>query len=109
MAMLRHMKEKTDTYRYLPHAGLLFPSLLEPETLEVPTTPPVSCADLVALGEQALFVNDLMAAVAAQYLWRLLHRQPIHTFVSFIDGDSLSVRSLPICRDELLPYLETER
>jgi hypothetical protein len=54
-------------------------------------------------GEQALFVNDLMAAVAAQYLWCRLYRQPIHTFVSFIDGDSLSVRSLPICTDELLP------
>lgn len=105
--MVRHMKEKTDTYRYLPHAGLLFPSLLEPETVEMPPMTPVSCADLVALGEQALFVNDLMAAVAAQYLWRLLYRQPIHTFASFIDGDSLSVRSLPICRDELLPYLET--
>lgn len=107
-AMLRHMKEKTDKYRYLPHAGLLFPALLKPEVVEVPTISPISCADLVALGEQALFINDLMAAVAAQYLWRLLYRQPIHTFVSFIDGDSLSVRSLPICQDELLPYLEKE-
>lgn len=106
-AMLRYMKEKADKYRYLPHAGLLFPALLEPE-VEVPTTPPASCADLVALGEQALFINDLMAAVAAQYLWRLLYRQPIHTFASFIDGDSLSVRSLPICQGELLPYLEAE-
>ncbi len=105
-AMLRHMKEKSDTYRYLPHAGLLFPTLLEPEVVEIPT-PSVSCAEQVALGEQALFVNDLMAAVAAQYLWRLLYRQPIHTFVSFIDGDSLSVRSVPICPDELMPYLET--
>ena len=107
-AILRHMKEKTDKYRYLPHAGLLFPSLLEPEEINAVPTPPISCADLVALGEQALFINDLMAAVAAQYLWRILYRQPIHTFVSFIDGESLSVRSVPICPDELMPYLETE-
>jgi len=107
-AMLRHMKEKSDTYRYLPHAGLLFSALLEPEVVEIPTTTPVSCADLVALGEQALFVNDLMAAVAAQYLWRLLYRQPTHTFVSFIDGDSLSVRSVPICRKELACFLLCE-
>jgi len=105
--MLRHMKEKSDIYRYLPHAALLFPSLLEPEIVETPPQTPVSCADLVAMGEQALFINDLMAAVAAQYIWRLLYRQPIHTFISFIDGDSLSVRSVPICREELTTYLES--
>lgn len=104
-AMLRHMTERQDVYRYLPHAALLFPALLEPESVEDVPAPAASCADLVALGEQALFINDLMAAVAAQYLWRLLYRQPIHTFASFIDGDSLSVRSVPICPEELDVFL----
>ena len=68
----------------------------------------LSCAELVAVGEQGLFVNDLVASVVAQYIWRVLYRQPITTFASFVDGDSLSLRSLPICRDELLPFLETQ-
>jgi hypothetical protein len=93
-----------------PNAALLFPQLLEPEP--VPDTASntedagLSCAELVAMGEQGLFVNDLVASVAAQYIWRILYRQPITAFASFVDGDSLSLRSLPICRSELLSYLE---
>lgn len=68
----------------------------------------LSCAELVDAEEQGLFVNDLVAAVAAHYIWRVLYRQPIHTFASFVDGDSPSLRTLPICCDELLPFLETE-
>ena len=91
-------------------AALLFPQLLEPEVPPASAPDPqdagLSCAELVARGEQGLFVNDLIASIAAQYLWRIVYRQPIHTFASFVDGDTLSVRSLPICSEELLAYLE---
>jgi len=30
----------------------------------------------------------------------------VTTFVSYVSVDGLTVRSLPICRDELLPYLQ---
>lgn len=110
--MLQYIDGKDGVYTHLPNAALLFPQLLEPEP--VPDIAPntedagLSCAELVAIGEQGLFVNDLVASVAAQYVWRILYRQPVSTFASFVDGDSLSLRSLPICRDELLPFLETQ-
>ena len=99
-----------DKYAYLPNAALLFPELLEPEpplseNAELQSLAPVSCADIV-IAEQGLFVNDLVASVAAQYLWRILYCQPLETFASFVNGDHLSLRSLPVCRDELLAYLE---
>ncbi|NLF76676.1 MAG: hypothetical protein GX573_13345 [Chloroflexi bacterium] len=110
--MLQHIDGKDGVYTHLPNAALLFPQLLEPESpseseQEIRDAG-LSCAGLVALGEQGLFVNDFVAAIAAQYIWRILYRQPIHTFASFADGDMLSARSLPICRDELLPYLERQ-
>ncbi len=61
--------------------------------------------ELVAAREQDLLINDWMATIAAQYLYKLLHRQPITSFVSYVSADSMSVRSVPICRDELLAYL----
>ena len=107
--MLQHIDGKDGVYTHLPNAALLFPHLLEPETPSASEQAlqdaGLSCAELVALGEQGLFVNDL---IAAQYIWRILYRQPIQTFASFIDGDTLSARSLPICREELLPYLERQ-
>jgi len=110
--MLRHIDGKAGVYSHLPNAALLFPQLLEaeivPDSRPEPREAGLSCAELVALGEQGLFVNDLMASIAAQYLWRILYRQPIRTFATFVDGESLSVRSLPVCRDELLPYLERQ-
>ncbi|MEB2286607.1 MAG: PRTRC system ThiF family protein [Anaerolineae bacterium] len=108
--MLQHIDGKDGVYTHLPNAALLFPQLLEPETSsesgQEMRDAGLSCAGLVALGEQGLFVNDLVAAIAAQYIWRILYRQPIHTFASFVDGDTLCARSLPVCREELLSYLE---
>jgi PRTRC genetic system ThiF family protein len=108
--MLRYIDGKDGIYTHLPNAALLFPQLLEPEPApQAAPEPPdtgLSCGALTALGEQSLFVNDLLASIAAQYLWRILYRQPLHTFASFVDGETLSVRSLSPCRDELLPYLE---
>ena len=93
-------------YAYLPHAGLLFPALLEPELEAKPQPEPErSCAELVATREQDLLINDWMATITSQYIYKLLHRQPITSFVSYVSVDGMSVRSLPICRDELLPYL----
>lgn len=110
--VLRCLDDLQDKIAYLPNATLLFPQLLEPEPEPKITTNTedagLSCGDLIAMGEQGLFVNDLVASVAAQYIWRILYRLPISTFASFVDGDSLSLRSLPICRDELLPFLETQ-
>ena len=104
--MRRHMDGTDGKYAYLPKEGLLFPSLLEPEASTPAAEPSVSCADLVLRGEQDCLVNDFMACVIGQYVYALLRRQPIRTFASFVSLDGMSVRSLPICREELVGYLE---
>jgi PRTRC genetic system ThiF family protein len=102
--MQRHIDGRDGKYSYLPNAALLFPQLLEAES--EPVTPePLSCAELVYRGDQNLLINDWVAPVAAQYLYKLLHRQPITTFLSYISSDGLSVRSLPICREELDSFI----
>jgi PRTRC genetic system ThiF family protein len=101
----RHIDGKDGKYPYLPKEGLLFPSLLEPDAPTETPQPALSCADLVLRGEQDLLVNDWMACAVGQYVAALLRRQPIRTFASFISLDGMSVRSLPICRDELVSYV----
>lgn len=104
--MRKHIDGKNGKYVYLPKEGLLFPSLLEPETSTLETQPILSCAELVLRGEQDILVNDWMACVVGQYVYALLRRQPIRTFASFISLDGMSVRSLPICREEIANYVE---
>ncbi|MCP4207126.1 MAG: hypothetical protein GY767_08805 [Shimia sp.] len=102
---------RSGRYFYLPHAGLLFPALLqpEPEGQGAPTREPAaSCAQLVENGQQHLLVNDFMALAAAQYLYQLLHRQPITSFLTYVNSRDLSMCSLPIGEAELLPYLQAE-
>lgn len=101
--VLRGLESADDVVHTLPNAALLFPQLLEPEP--VPVAQPQSCADLVEQGAQHLLVNDWLAAVAAQYVYKLLHRQRIESFMTYVDVDTLTTRSLPITRDEIQPYL----
>lgn len=103
--MLRHLDGRDGKYPYLPNAALVFPQLLDPEPAAPQPTPPVSCAALVEEGSQHLLVNDWVAVVAAQYLYKLLHRSPITSFLSYISSDGIGIRSIPITRDELSAYL----
>lgn len=89
------------------HAGLVFPALLEPEPIPRPE-PQHSCADPVVAREQDLLINVGMATIASQYIYKLLHRQPVTSFVSYVSADGMSVRSVPIYRDELLTNLQVE-
>ena len=41
-----------------------------------------------------------------QHVGSLLRRQHIRTFASFLSLDGMSIRSLPICREELMPYFQ---
>ena len=104
--MRQHLDGKEGKYAYLPKEGLLFPSLLEPEARTPESQPALSCAELVLRGEQDVLINDWMACVVGQYVAALLRRQPIRTFASFIRLDGMSIRSLPICLEELMPYLQ---
>jgi PRTRC genetic system ThiF family protein len=94
--------------RHLPHAGLLFPALLRPEP-EASPSPPLSCAELMLRDEQHLFVNDFVGNIAAQYLYRLLNRESITTFATFLNlTPAPVVRNACIMRSELEAYLGEE-
>lgn len=96
-----------NSLRHLPNAALIFPDLLEPDPDETPQADEagLSCADLLMRDEQHLFINDMMASVAANYLYKLLYRQPINTFMTFCDLEGLTMRSVPITADDLTAYL----
>jgi len=99
---------KRGQYTHLPNAALLFPQLLQPEPtvdLTPVPTPTASCADLVAAGEQALLVNDMVGIVAGEYLYKLLNRLPVTTFLTYVDTESLSMRSVPITMENLKEFL----
>ncbi len=96
--------QHSGTIRYLPHAGLVFPELLQPEP--VPELQPnLSCAERVTQGTQHLLVNDFQAMVVAQYLYRLLHQEPVTTFMSFVGSSDMVIHHTPIEAATLLPYL----
>ncbi len=107
--MLSHIDGDNGKYRHLPNAAMLFPQLLEPEPDAKPSPEPASCADLISAGSQHLMVNDLVACVAGQYLYKLLHRQPIHSFLSYASLETMTVRSISINQAEILAYLNTDR
>ncbi len=100
---LRALSAPGDVVRTLPNAALLFPQLLQPEP--IPTSQPQSCTDLLANGEQHLLVNDWIATVAAQYIYKLLRRQRIESFMTYVNVDTLTTKSLPITADEIRAYL----
>lgn len=95
-----------DEWRYLPFPSLVFPQLLEPEPAA--PQPDLSCADLMQMGEQHLLINDLMATIAAQYLYKLLHRQAIESFMTFVDSSAMSMRSIPINKENIETYLRVK-
>ena len=74
---------------------------------EQPTqTVDASCAELVASGDQHLLINEVMATVVGQYVYKLLHRQPIYGFLTYVSiGETQTMRSLPVRREELQVFL----
>jgi len=99
---------KSNQFTHLPNAALLFPQLLEPEpTLApVPTpTPTASCADLVETADQHLLVNDQIGIIAGEYLYKLLNGLPVTTFLTYVDTEVLSMRSVPITGENLKQYI----
>jgi len=89
---------------YLPKVGVLFPALLEPEPDPTPDAG-LSCADLLLAGAQDININDWVSVVVGQYIHKILYREPIETFLTFISADTLTIRSIGICKSEIEAYL----
>ena len=93
-AVLNGLDAASDVTRYLPNAALLYPELLQPDEDE--PTADLSCAELAQQGEQGVLINGFIANIAAEYLRKLLQREPITTYQTIFSGDVLSMRSTPI-------------
>ncbi|MHB8626799.1 MAG: hypothetical protein ACYDBJ_07205 [Aggregatilineales bacterium] len=98
---------KNDRYNYLPNAALLFPQLLEAEQSEPASVmpPAASCADLIDAGTQALLVNDQIGIIAGEYLYKLLNHLPVLSFLTYVDTESLSMRSVEITAENIAQFL----
>jgi PRTRC genetic system ThiF family protein len=105
--MQRNLDGRDGKYAYLPKEGLLFPELLEPESVTERQTvmTNASCAELIMEGSQHLLINDWMASVMGSYIYKLLHRQPITSFLTFLNADDFVLQSKIINRQELEVYL----
>lgn len=84
--------------------GLPLPSvqdsgLLEPDTAE---TTPLSCADLTAQDVQSLMINQMMAAVVAQYATDFVLHRRLTTYRSVVSLDPPTVVSAPITEAALV-------
>jgi PRTRC genetic system ThiF family protein len=110
IASIKHEIKQSNgsSYNYMPNAALLFPGLLEPEPPAPEPAPDASCADLVATREQDLLINDWLSVVTSQYTYKLLHRQLINTFITFVGADDLVVRSVPITKENIESYLRLD-
>jgi PRTRC genetic system ThiF family protein len=97
--------EPLETWRHLPNAAMIFPALLEPEPAPTSNIIDLSCADLVSTGEQHLLINDMISGIAAKYFYDLAFRRPIASFMTFLDLDSLAMRSIRIDRENIAAYL----
>lgn len=104
--MKQTMKNKSTEWAYLPKEGLLYPDLLQPDPEPIkPVQPDASCADLIASGDQALLVNDWQATVIGGYVYKLLHRQPITTFLTYINAADGVVQNKLINKKELEVFI----
>ena len=105
-AVLRGLdRAREQSSSVLPNAGLLFPSLLEAEVKDEVVETAMSCAELVARGEQHLYINDFMANLVTQYVYQLVNREAITSFVNFVNlTPFVSVRSVPFTRENLEVY-----
>jgi PRTRC genetic system ThiF family protein len=99
---LDRMEKQGGVIHDLPNAALVFPELLEPIP-EPKSDPAVSCAELVEAGTQHLLINDAIATAAAGYVYRLLHRKPLVSFLSFVNLEA--IRQVPVSADEITVYL----
>lgn len=91
---------------YLPTAGTLFPDLLEQAPEIITPEPAPSCAEDIERGDQHLLINNTVAAAASAYLYNLLFRKRIDTFLTHVTLDPIGIRSVPINRTELVAHLQ---
>jgi hypothetical protein len=78
--------------------GLPLPSMQHPELLTEEPAPelPASCADLALRDAQSLMINQQIAGIASQYLYRMTLTRDLDIYATYLDLRSCSMRSVPI-------------
>ncbi|MCI0489364.1 MAG: PRTRC system ThiF family protein [Blastocatellia bacterium] len=69
----------------------------------------LSCAELMAANAQSLTINQAVAAVAADYLARMLGGGPLVKFATYIDQATGSARSRAITEEEITAVVKPSR
>lgn len=87
-------KRKTDHPERLPHAGELYPELIDP-ALE-PTDDVPSCSLAEALEKQALFINPAVCVQAMNLLWLMLTKGELEFHGAFINLEHGAVLPLRV-------------
>jgi PRTRC genetic system ThiF family protein len=88
----RAFNEETHEVVRLPLPTLQLPSLLVPPT--VPVTPPRDCAQAVADEEQSPVINQAMATLVLEFLYRLLNRK-LTWMGAYIDLEAGTLQTVP--------------
>ena len=87
--------EADGAYHHLPSPYLVFPELLIDEAATAPDAG-LSCAQLIERDTQHLLINDLVSCAASAYVFKLLHRQPIQSWISFVSIDGPTMRQIEV-------------
>lgn len=107
-----HLRLRDGIYHlcyHLPHFGLIYPELLKPEPPKPAMEPELSCGEMLALGEQHPMINENIALITAGYLFKILHRQPVTTFISILDIHNFQIESRQINPAELREALSLNK
>jgi PRTRC genetic system ThiF family protein len=72
------------------------PSLIYPDLLTAKRQPQTDCAAAMEDNIQSLMVNQMMAAIASEYLYKLVIQRRLTTFATTVDLHTLAMRSTPI-------------
>ena len=97
-AILGQVGGDADDPDRLPHAGELFPELLD-ATLDNQHDDAPSCSLAEALEKQALFINPAISLFAMNILWQLFTTGQIQNHGAFVNLQSGHVRPLPVCQE----------
>jgi len=56
--------------------------------------------------DKAILINDAIAIAAMNYVHKLLMREPIQSFVTYVDLTTNNTRSVPLTRENLRKHIQ---
>ena len=87
-------RQELDKTLRLPHAGELFPELIDPKQEDKDDTP--SCSLAEALEKQSLFINPMLADCAGNIVWQLFTKGSIDIHGAFVNLYALMVMPIRV-------------